>query len=476
MRLGSLPGESAMMIMLRAVKATLVIVHRMCEFGMRDEIRPLEEQLRGLALSSFERHAVNGGTQGVTALSRAQRLALFEILNNLAVLDIHKGDVLSAKHNVMQAASLLRDDDPYSDIFLLNTASLIVGDRDGKEKEAEALMLRAREIAQQRFNKQAEEVEEAREKAEEAKAALDKAQLAVGEGAAIPLPGQGRSFWVHVEDGLVENRETSREEVGHKAAEEEVELAAREKVLMKRRIAIMRCCRKLGNLYRRGWRNRDKWGAARRMTTQLLAEAAVCGPMLPLKDLLANAAFLVDYHITTAVVCKASSDKKAGYARARDTALEAVLRCSVSMGSMHTYKRSSELYEKAAVGLLLCRDPPMHAVDLALTAVRIRTANEKELHYQTARALRTVSECLAAQGELDQAMAVALSASDMAADCLGEKHFKAKAIRKLYVEHKKVYLKCGSVGMGKEASRDMARRMTMSRIDTKQWIEEWLGV
>jgi len=44
------------------------------------------------------------------------------------------------------------------------------------------------------------------------------------------------------------------------------------------------------------------------------------------------------------------------------------------------------------------------------------------------------------------------------------------------VEHKKVYLKCGSAGLGKEGSRDMSRRMTMSRVDTKKWLEEWLGV
>ena len=35
------------------------------------------------------------------------------------------------------------------------------------------------------------------------------------------------------------------------------------------------------------------------------------------------------------------------------------------------------------------------------------------------------------QGELEEAMSVALSASDMAAESLGEKHFKAKAVRKV---------------------------------------------
>ena len=36
-------------------------------------------------------------------------------------------------------------------------------------------------------------------------------------------------------------------------------------------------------------------------------------------------------------------------------------------------------------------------IDLALTAVRIRSANESAASYQTARALRTVSEILAVQ-------------------------------------------------------------------------------
>lgn len=35
------------------------------------------------------------------------------------------------------------------------------------------------------------------------------------------------------------------------------------------------------------------------------------------------------------------------------------------------------------------------------------------------------------QGELEEAMSVALSAADMAAESLGEKHFKAKAVRKV---------------------------------------------
>jgi hypothetical protein len=80
--------------------------------------------------------------------------------------------------------------------------------------------------------------------------------LAVGEGASIPLPEQGKVFWVHYEDGQVENRETSKEEVIEKASNVELELRAGEKGLLKRRIPLMACIRKLGNLYRRAWRNR----------------------------------------------------------------------------------------------------------------------------------------------------------------------------------------------------------------------------
>jgi hypothetical protein len=85
---------------------------------------------------------------------------------------------------------------------------------------------------------------------------LFQAQLAVGEGASIPLPEQGKIFWVHYEDGQVENRETSKEEVIEKASNVELELMAGERSLLKRRIPLMACIRKLGNLYRRAWRNR----------------------------------------------------------------------------------------------------------------------------------------------------------------------------------------------------------------------------
>ena len=47
---------------------------------------------------------------------------------------------------------------------------------------------------------------------------------------------------------------------------------------------------------------------------------------------------------------------------ARDAALEGCLRCSVTLGTLHSYKRSAELYEKAAVCVVLCRDPAEHAV------------------------------------------------------------------------------------------------------------------
>jgi hypothetical protein len=44
---------------------------------------------------------------------------------------------------------------------------------------------------------------------------------------------------------------------------------------------------------------------------------------------------------------------------------------------------------------------------------------------------RIVSEALGYAGEFEHAMQVALKASDVAAEALGNKHFKAKALRKV---------------------------------------------
>jgi hypothetical protein len=169
-RLAGLPGESSSLLLIKAIKGSLVLVHRMCEVGRKDDIEPLEDALRQLSFEMYEKYATQRGFQGgMTSMSRAQRLGLFEILNNLAVLDIQRTEVLGAKQLVMQAASLVRDDDPSAETFILNAASLIVGDRDGKEKEAESLMLRAKDIAQSKLNRQLEEVEVMRAAAEEAR-------------------------------------------------------------------------------------------------------------------------------------------------------------------------------------------------------------------------------------------------------------------------------------------------------------------
>jgi hypothetical protein len=45
----------------------------------------------------------------------------------------------------------------------------------------------------------------------------------------------------------------------------------------------------------------------------------------------------------------------------------------------------------------------------------------------------------------------------------------------VYVEHKKTMLKTGSAGMTKTASKEMAKRMCISRLESKQWLEEWLA-
>ena len=169
-RLAGLPGESSSLLLIKAIKGSLVLVHRMCEVGRKDDIEPLEDVLRQLSFDMYEKYATQRGFQdGMTSMSRAQRLGLFEILNNLAVLDIQRIEVLGAKQLVVQAASLVRDDDPNAETFILNAASLIVGDRDGKEKEAESLMLRAKDIAMGKLNRQLEEVEVMRAAAEEAR-------------------------------------------------------------------------------------------------------------------------------------------------------------------------------------------------------------------------------------------------------------------------------------------------------------------
>lgn len=147
-KLENLHAESFQLIRLQSVQVCLVIVHRMCEHGLQEEIRPLEEFLRDSAQQMY-RSCFDGGSK---LLERTQRLALFNVLNNFACLEIERAATArtEGKSLVQQAARLLRDDDPGAETFLLNAGSLMM--LNTGQKEAEGIMLRALQIAQQKLD------------------------------------------------------------------------------------------------------------------------------------------------------------------------------------------------------------------------------------------------------------------------------------------------------------------------------------
>ncbi len=156
--------ESAHLIMIRACQLCMIVVSKMCEQGLQEQVLPLEDFLRMAALDEYAHFNSRDPPEG-KSFSRGYRQSLFAVLNNLACLDIERGKQTEAREIVRKAAGLVRDDDPDAETFLLNAASLLALEK--VPGEAESVMLRSLHIAQKRLNAKQFEIQEFRIRHEE---------------------------------------------------------------------------------------------------------------------------------------------------------------------------------------------------------------------------------------------------------------------------------------------------------------------
>ena len=172
-RLRTIETESAHLTLVKSCQLCMIVVNRMCEQGLQTEVQPLEEYLRATAVNAHAQFTSQDLQDGKT-FSRAYRQGLFLVLNNLACLEIERGKQAEAREIVKKAAALVRDDDPDAETFLLNAGSLIALERgnssmldSSKTSEAEAVMLRALQVAQKKFDAKQAEIQEFRTRHEE---------------------------------------------------------------------------------------------------------------------------------------------------------------------------------------------------------------------------------------------------------------------------------------------------------------------
>jgi len=143
-------------------------------------------------------------------------------------------------------------------------------------------------------------------------------------------------------------------------------------------------------------------------------------------------------------------------------------------GETHLYKRASEIYEKAAITGILCKEDSDYVLYWSATAVAMLKCSEPELSLYTARALGVLSEAQSYAGELEQAIETADEGGRMAIKILGNKSGRAKKMARLKGEHRKLYMKCSAAGFSVQAMRVSARKMMLGRVDQPQWMRSWV--
>jgi hypothetical protein len=271
--------ESAHLIMIRACQLCMIVVSKMCEQGLQEQVQPLEDFLRMAAFSEHAHFASRDPPEG-KSFSRGYRQSLFAVLNNLACLEIERGKQTEAREIIRKAAGLVRDDDPDAETFLLNAASLLALEQ--VQGEAESVMLKSLQIAQKRLDSKQSEIQEFRIHHEEVvylfhphtcplpllvvagvhmclqqpdkSLAQLRAQALAGctdEYMFHKPPKPGQVFYVRVQEEDVKYYQTSQTALEKALEESQKDLVRIQATMAPLHLPIMRCCRKLGNLYRR---------------------------------------------------------------------------------------------------------------------------------------------------------------------------------------------------------------------------------
>ena len=114
---------------------------------------------------------------------------------------------------------------------------------------------------------------------------------------------------------------------------------------------------------------------------------------------------------------------------------------------------------------MLCRQPAQIVSEWSLECLRLQKIHSEGSVYH-ARALICIAESFGYAGDAEQALVSGKDAHAIMVELLGPQHMITKRYNKIWVEHKKVMMKGGG--------RTAAAKIFIARMESKQWIREWV--
>ena len=389
---------------------------------------------------------------------------LFKAYNNIACLLIQEGDETQAQLWIQDATVLVRDDQDDADIFLCNTATLIAATSANVE-EVQSLLLRAETIVTDVVSMRTQAVEILRQTLASKQAKLETLQNDFLD----EVPEQGSTFIVRVENsGAVKMIASIVTETEAEIARIGAQMSAEQLLLQKAHLRRMRTLRKLANFYDRKDRELPGRSRANEYARKLLAAMDIVqneGGGMPMKDDISNTCVIASFYIRLAIQTNQFERRGENYASCLSICTRAITRIEDAWGPDHTSRRTAELYERGAIIAMLCRQSADLVKEWAGEGLRLNQIHRKGSIYH-ARALLCLAEAFGFAGDPEQGLISAKDAHRILEDVLGPGHMATKKYNKVWIEHKKVMMKGGG--------RKAASKIFFGRMDSKQWIRDWI--